>query len=151
MGALEKAFHAKGITLTQRGRILDKVFSKISSDVVAVGIFDPENAKKAKYNEYGTSTIPARPFLTTALETNKREIAKKTRKLAMKSLLPFANVDAAEAELGEELAEMVKDSIRNGPWVPNAPSTIAKKGRNQPLIDTGEMLDSVTYKITTRS
>ena len=33
-----------------------------------VGIFDPEIAKRARYNEYGTRDIPARPFLRPAFD-----------------------------------------------------------------------------------
>jgi len=30
---------------------------------------------------------------------------------------------------------------------PNAPSTIAQKGSSKPLIDTGSMLNSITYAV----
>lgn len=33
-----------------------------------IGIFDPEVAKRARYNEYGTRDIPARPFLRPAFD-----------------------------------------------------------------------------------
>ena len=38
---------------------------------------------------------------------------------------------------------LIKAKIASGDFTPNAPSTIKKKGRNQPLVDTGRMLNSV--------
>ena len=39
---------------------------------------------------------------------------------------------------------------RNG-WPPNAPSTIkAKKGKSNPLIDTGELRKSITYVVSNK-
>lgn len=146
---IEKLFHGKGVTITSKGWMLDKVFKEISEQVVAVGIFDPEKAKIAAYNEYGTSTIPARPFLTTALAENRGEITKKTREVFV-GAIKGGDLNSLSEGLGEDLAEMVKNSIQNGGWAPNAPSTIAKKGSSQPLIDTGEMMESVSYRITKR-
>ena len=34
-----------------------------------------------------------------------------------------------------------------GEFVPNAPSTIRKKGSDKPLIDTGQLRQGVSYKI----
>ena len=43
---------------------------------------------------------------------------------------------------------MIQDSIKNGNWEKNADSTVvAKKGKGQPLIDTGSMLRAVSFEI----
>ncbi len=51
--------------------------------------------------------------------------------------------------LGEFYQMKIQMTIRNaGSWaVPNAPSTVERKGSSSPLIDTGRMVQSVRYEI----
>ena len=51
--------------------------------------------------------------------------------------------------LGEKYTSMVKKTIKDAKtWaVPNATSTIAMKGSSSPLIDTGRMVNAVSYEI----
>ena len=51
---------------------------------------------------------------------------------------------------GEFMVGAIKDSIRNGEWVPNKPRTIAVKGSSKPLIDTAQMINSVSAKVVIR-
>ena len=51
--------------------------------------------------------------------------------------------------MGELLAGQLRASIIAMKSPPNAPSTIRKKGFDDPLIDTGHMLNSVDFEITT--
>lgn len=37
--------------------------------------------------------------------------------------------------------------VEDNGWPPNAPSTIAQKGSDRPLIDTGELRKSVAYVV----
>jgi hypothetical protein len=63
----------------------------------------------------------------------------------------LGNMRLDRAGRGERLARVIQDGIlarvqakRNPdgtPWEDNKPSTIKKKGRNDPGVDTGEMLD----------
>jgi hypothetical protein len=55
-------------------------------------------------------------------------------------------IDIAQ-KLGQMVAEALKDTIREGVDPPNAASTIRKKGFDWPLIDTGEMLESITSRV----
>lgn len=45
--------------------------------------------------------------------------------------------------------DAVKETISNydGPFPNNAPATIARKGRDQPLVDMGDLLRSIQYEI----
>lgn len=49
--------------------------------------------------------------------------------------------------MGERIKGQLQDSIRNTNDPRNAESTIAKKGFDNPLIDTGHMLNSVDYEV----
>ena len=50
---------------------------------------------------------------------------------------------AAAALTSTYIENLIKAKIASGNFTPNAPSTVKKKGRNQPLIDTGRMMNSV--------
>lgn len=53
--------------------------------------------------------------------------------------------------MGVLIKRQLQESIRNWTTPPNAPSTIARKGFNDPLIDTGYMVSRVDYESTGRS
>ena len=55
--------------------------------------------------------------------------------------------DEAQGLAGVEINDDLKSSIVGWQAPPNAPSTIAKKGFNKPLVDTGDMLRSTTYQV----
>ena len=44
-------------------------------------------------------------------------------------------------------AGYMQDNLTNGNWKPNAPLTIELKGSSHPLIDTGQMRQSITYVV----
>ena len=50
-------------------------------------------------------------------------------------------------ELGVFAKGMLQKEIKNGEFVANAPSTVAKKGSSRPLIDTGLLRQSVNFVI----
>jgi hypothetical protein len=41
----------------------------------------------------------------------------------------------------------VKNKVVTGPFEPNKPATIARKGSDRPLIDTAQLLNSITYVV----
>ena len=50
-------------------------------------------------------------------------------------------------ELGLFQKDLMQNEIITGDFVPNAPSTIRRKGSSKPLIDTGRMRQAVNYVI----
>jgi hypothetical protein len=42
---------------------------------------------------------------------------------------------------------VIKQRIANGIAPPNSPYTIARKGSSKPLIDTGQLRNSITYQV----
>lgn len=95
--------------------------------------------------------IPPRPFLEPALSQSEvlDNIQKLLREAAMESLV-LGNADKCE-ELWEKAglyaASEVKKFMSGGVPPPNAPSTVAKKGSSTPLIDTGQLMNSITYEV----
>lgn len=110
-------------------------------------------AEYAVYNEFGTSRIPARPFMrTVAKEKPKQWIGEMVRHVRGRATDP-AIWKQALGVAGESMKSDIKDSIQNGSWVPNAPATVkakARKGKvepDHPLMDTGQMIAAVSYEV----
>ena len=109
---------------------------------VAVG-FAGENAAKAQANEYGNPerNVPARPFMRRSGRRIEREIGAFMDEHY--SGLDGGLSEASAEELGAWMEGIVKRTIDAWRYPRNRPSTVRRKGFNKPLVDTGEMRDSV--------
>ena len=96
----------------------------------------------AAANHYGTSTAPARPFLTQTARTRDADIRRVVGK-ALKLEDPAAAADL----IGAYVVGLVQETISDGVPPPNAPETIARKGSSTPLIDTGILRQSISYEV----
>lgn len=113
-------------------------------------------ATVAKINEYGATIkrgkakiiIPARPFMRLAAKKIKVKIVDVQRKIARQMVNGKIDVKQGLGQIGLFMEGEIVDSIKNGGWVANAPSTVAKKGFDKPLIDTGQMWQSVASKVS---
>ncbi len=101
----------------------------------------------AMWNELGTSSAPSRPFIRGTIDSRGEKITKFME--AEKRRVISGDITSEEAlkQVGAMVVGEVQDYIRNGEFVPNAQSTIDKKGSDKPLIDTGTMRQSVHYVI----
>lgn len=109
----------------------------------------PDGAKVshiAQYMEFGTNKIPARPFFRNAIKHNKRKWRERLYKDMQKDFIPLT----AFKRLGVLIQADIRDSIKNGIYVPLKPYTIQKKGFDKTLIDTGTMLRSVDWEVTSK-
>ena len=104
-------------------------------------------ADVATFNEFGTSTIPARPFMAQSFDKNIREINEFIidRQNAIYDLKEFT--EKALDKLGVFFVAKVKDVFTSGDFARNAPATIAAKGSSRPLIDTGRLRASINHKV----
>jgi len=100
----------------------------------------------AAIQEFGAPSrnIPPRPFFRTMVQEKSPEWPS-----AIRSLLKANDYDAKKTleMTGLAIQGQLQQSIRDWTTPPNAPSTIARKGFNKPLIDTSHMLNSVTYVV----
>ena len=102
-------------------------------------------AAVAAWNEFGTETIPERPFFRNALAESERSVGR----------ILQAGLDTKKMVVGEQLAGRVgahvqgkiQDGITALKEPPNSPSTIRAKQSSNPLVDTGFMRDSVTWQV----
>lgn len=101
----------------------------------------------ASYNEFGTSRIPERPFLRNAMAENKASYGALMRTDAKKIVSGEQTMRRTLDRLGLKGQGDVQQSIVDLRNPPNAPSTIKQKGSSNPLIDTGAMRQSVSFKV----
>ena len=103
----------------------------------------------ALWNELGTSgahPIPARPFLRQSVDGNEDKIRAHCAQQA-RAIARGGTAEEALKKIGIHMKGIVQKTIKEGSFVPNAPSTIRKKGSDKPLIDTGRLRQSVNYHI----
>ena len=99
----------------------------------------------AAWNEFGTATIPERPFFRQANESVKPKLK---RLLKLRTDPKRMIMDERSAgEFGLVCQAEVQKSIVRLREPPNAPSTRRIKGSSNPLIDTGFMRQSVTFRV----
>ena len=100
----------------------------------------------AYWNEYGTSKMPSRPFIRQTFEKNGSDIEQVSRTLLGGIITGIYNADGALRELGDWYEGVMKEVLRDGSYVPNAPSTLAQKNGSKPLVDTGTLLQSIKWE-----
>ncbi len=103
----------------------------------------------AIHHEFGApgAGIPARPIIRPTFEENRAHYLR-SMKWSMGRILSGSRKLEPELErLGRKVADDVKMKIAGMSSPANAPSTIAKKGFDDPLIDSGAMMDAVTVEI----
>ena len=101
------------------------------------------NAMKAAINNYGAPSR-GRPFFSNMVADKSGGWADDIAKL-----LKEYDYDATKTleDMGDMIKGQLVDSILNGGWAPNAPSTLKRKKGKQPLVEFGDMVRSVTWLI----
>lgn len=100
----------------------------------------------ATFNEFGTSRIPPRPFMAQSFDLNREGVLQFVDRLKAK-ILKGSTVKASLEELGVFFTGKVKEQIAKGEFAPNAPTTIKIKGSDHPLIDKGQLKNSIAHKV----
>lgn len=105
----------------------------------------------AAIHEFGSpaANIPERSFIRRTFEKKDRETVRLLRRLAHAVVTGKMDARKALNLLGAWGASQVKATIAEGPGIPPplAPATIERKGSSRPLVDTGRLLDSITWEV----
>ena len=101
----------------------------------------------ASIQENGTEDgrIPPRPFMKRAFDYNIVLINWFKEKEINKIISGRTDAKTALGRIGEQMVGLIKQQILNGNFIRNAPSTIAHKGHDQPIIDTQQMFNTVQH------
>jgi len=97
------------------------------------------------WNEFGTVNIPARPVLGPTIRKNGKDYRRLMRRLMKDMLLGKVTNKVAQGKLGLLVQRDIQAAIVALRSPPNAPSTIKMKGSANPLIDTGQFRQSISW------
>ncbi len=155
---------ASSVTLTKSGPGLAQIakdLDRLKHSEVLVGIpavktgrkGDPINNAQLLFlhtNGSPLQNIPARPVLEPAIKANFKLIEPQLQRAAKQVLQRHpVEADVALQRAGTIAVNVSKrwfTDPRNG-WQPNKPSTIAAKGSDRPLIDTGQLRRALTFVV----
>lgn len=108
-----------------------------------------ETAELAKILTFGSATIPGRPFIEEGLLSEKEELLKEAEKQTDNARKGQANW----AKLGTKAVGAVQKFVRSDYYktnVPNSSKTIESKGSDTPLIDGGDLINSLEFVVEGR-
>lgn len=125
-----------------------------------VGVFDPENAEKMAFAEFGTRTAPPRPVLSATFDRNEKSMERAIDNQIRTVLDGKSKTgDQILGKVGKDLQELVVEQIQGSFGKALKPSTIkGRKSRGnmdtRPLIDRsllgpGEtaLVDAIEVKV----
>lgn len=102
-------------------------------------------AQVAYWNVKGAKNIPERNFFAHArdkLQGLQKELIKEFVKKSVKADAK----DEFASRLGIGAANILRREIIDFSTPPNSPATIARKGRNDPLVDTGHLMNYINWR-----
>jgi hypothetical protein len=128
---------------------------KAKKSFVKIGVFAnaepyPDGttvAEVAFWNEYGTVTIPQRSFIFSTVAENKTKWGNEMKASMINVARGKYTVDEALNMMGVKIQAAIQDKILNLNDPPNSPYTIAKKGYNNPLVDSKHLWRNIAYEV----
>lgn len=152
----------KGIRDTDKGwGALFKRISEMPRARVRVGVLEEgkggaehdeggyTNAQIAAVHEFGTEdgVIPERSFIRSTFDKEREHLIELSSKLVVNITEGKMKVLQAMNILGADLAAKIKKNVTEGPGIPPPlkQATIDSKGSDRPLVDTGRMVNSVSW------
>lgn len=111
------------------------------SDIAKVAVWQEFGTE----DEFGVERIPARPFMSTSFDESVPELNSRINNLYNKIIEGKLHTQRGLAILGEFMTTQIKKKIQSIMFPPNAPSTIRAKRSSKPLIDSAQMINTVTH------
>lgn len=104
-------------------------------------------ADVATWNYFGTSNIPARPFIAIAFQRHRDQLTNINARIVRGVM--EGKIDARQGyELaGQNAVAVIQETLAEHVPPPNSPRTIAAKGSSMPLVDTGQLRASLNFEI----
>lgn len=132
------------VGLFGEGKVKETARSKKSDKVSA-----PELVVIGATHEFGSpqKNIPERSYLRATLEEHKEEVTALFSQSVPELLLKGQDVKKFLDKIGVWFTGLVQKKIVTGPFEKLNQKTIDAKGSDKPLIDTGRMRQSITYRV----
>lgn len=137
---------------------LKKEFMSLDNIKIQVGWFNTNYSSEndnlphacvASLQEEGSEKIPPRPFMRVGLKQEVKSDPKVFDAIIQAVTSGRSALSAAKTS-SPALVAMLQKVMNEWSSPPNAPRTVAEKGFNNPLIDTGELRDSIQVKVEGR-
>lgn len=102
-----------------------------------------------KPDEEGRQNPPERSFIRRTFAEKQDQLTKACAALARKVVTDGMDPTRALGLLGQWGVKEIRATVMQGDGVPppNRPSTVAKKGSSRPLVDTGRLMNAVSYEV----
>jgi len=97
-------------------------------------------------HEFGIG-VPERSFMRSTVHAKKKATISLQKKLLIQIIRGTMKVEAGLGLLGEFMSDAIRRKIVAINTPANSPQTIKAKGSSNPLIDTGQMKNSITYEV----
>ena len=135
----------------------EKNLQQFKDSVVKAGVLAKDGSKQhsegitvfqiGMIHEFGVpeKNIPRRSFIRVPIENNIKEITKlieNNHKLVSENAM---SAKVALDRIGIKAQNTIKESFRNNDWKANSRATVKRKGSSRPLIDTGQLIGSISY------
>lgn len=152
--------------MTMTVKDIDKGYRKLQAEFaklagtggkhVSMGILGAETNTEgtpllliALVHEFGSPAmgIPQRSWLRSSALKNGAKWMELARKVLGKAADGKVELQVALGLVGEKMLADTKAGIRAGIAPALQPATIARKGSSKPLIDTGQFINSIAYKV----
>lgn len=108
-------------------------------------------AEIATVNEFGSEDgdIPARSFVRSTFDEQREGLIGFGKKLMAEVVFGDMTIDRALNLMGSKLAAEMKKKITDGEGLrpENTEATIAAKGSDRPLVDTGRLVGAITWAV----
>ena len=101
----------------------------------------------AIFNEFGTENIPARSFIRAWFDEQEADLRRDLSTLMRLVVAGKQTKERILELLAQKAVGEIQARIAAGIGPANAPSTIARKGSSTPLVDTGVLRSSVSYRV----
>lgn len=140
-------------------KAFDELRARIKADHSKINVGVPAGKSEADgtpvaliaaVHEFGSPQkgIPERPFLRTTIQENRDKYVQLNRRNLVAVLNGKMNVEQALGQLGEVAKGDVQAKIASGGFEPLKESTIKRKGSSKPLIDTGQLRQSIAWELS---
>ena len=91
--------------------------------------------------------IPERSFLRSTFDSENGRIMEQTERAIGQVIEGKMSADDMLDLCGQQFATAIKDKIVEISTPPNHPYTVEQKGSSNPLVDTGGLVESITWKV----
>lgn len=138
------------------GKGIQSLFKRLEKGTVDVGILASEGMHEGSgttvaqigfYHEFGTVMAPERSFIRSTINGQSKDIKKVASAQYKKVLNGDITTEDGLGVLGAFTAGLIQEKFTSNDWVPNTDRTQARKGSSAPLIDTGQLRQSISFKV----